>query len=162
MVPRNSSSSWEQKNHLCIISRPAVRSQNVLLRNSLLQGPYNVPENIPVSCLVSWLSPGTVLVPYLFLLSVPVSPPVCRCTQVFERKWEIGLAWESQLNGDGEDWPGPTRLRYDLLRAAAAEFLGTLLLLYNGEIAGGARGVLSISSLSFVVRLITGTFYYDQ
>ena len=75
-----------------------------------------------------------------FSLSAPVSPTVCRCahippspTQVFERKWEIGLARESQLNDDDGDLPGPTRQPYDLLRAAAAEFLGTLLLLYNGE-----------------------------
>eukprot|EP00904_Undaria_pinnatifida_P002901 jgi/Undpi1/12611/HiC_scaffold_6.g02280.m1 len=56
-----------------------------------------------------------------------------RRSTVFERKWELGLAWEMDLRHNGNS-EGSTRccLTSDLMRAATAEFLGTLLLLYNG------------------------------
>lgn len=83
----------------------------------------------------SWLVPCNTYL--LFSFRFRVSPTV-RCahppsTQVSKRKWEIGLAWENQLNDDGGGLPGDTRLSFELFRAAAAEFLGTLLLLYNGK-----------------------------
>ena len=54
--------------------------------------------------------------------------------QVFQRKWDLGIVFEAQLHDTSAGTGRPKALSYDMLRAAAGEFIGTLLFLFNGKL----------------------------